>query len=627
MLGRVIGMPKNLLFRKILLMLILALFLWSSLTSLVYSKIAGPVFQRIKSEDLFDQAAIISYLAADKDNLVDDELIKAISMSIRFYGTGAYITDRDGAVLLYNVPEDVPDSVLDELNLELKNLLGDVLEQGNRKSLVIPLNQVEQDLLVVAVPIVKQEMGQAVIIGSVIMLKTMQELQASFNSLNIALLISAIIVGLIVVLPIIYMTGRLVKPLEDMQKAAAAMIEGDFSHRLEPVGGDNEISYLINAFNHLSSELDNNISNLINERNQLQHIIDGIAEGIIAVDHEGKVTQDNAMIWTLFHKNSRQHTTDELLKMTGLDELFATCLQDEKIVLVVKQSGSDLINCLISPLLDREGVLFGAVGLFRDVTESEKLEQTRHEYVSNVSHELRTPVTAMRGLLEPLNDGLVKSEEQKKRYYAILLRETIRLSNLIDDMLELSRIQTSEKTTNLGPVNLQNDLFDLAIRFGVLAEQKNIKFTAEGLHEAYPAVWGKADRILQILSALMENAVKFTEEGGKIKMLVKAEESCLSISIVDSGCGIKSEDIPYVFERFYKADKSHNEHGTGLGLSIASELAQQMGHSLSVTSSPGQGSSFTLSMPYARDIMKSEPHLKDVYESETDHEGDSDEAE
>ncbi len=612
------SMSKNFIFRRIFVTLIVALVFWSVLTSIAYSQIARPIFQKIKSETLYDQASLISYLASENNNVVNEDIIRILSLSMRFYDTGTLITNSKGKVLAYNFPENIPDNMLESMCNDFNVLLEKVVVNKTKSSIIAHSEEANQDLLMVAVPIVDEKQNAADLLGMVIMFQTMQELRASFTSLNIALLISAIIVGLLVVIPVLFFARRMVKPLTEMRDAASAMIQGDFSHRLETKEEDNEISYLVNAFNHLSSELENNINKLTKERNQLQLIIDGIAEGIVAVDAQGKVTQSNEVIWQLFHMNSKAYNPDELLRITDVYQLFETCMSERQMIVEIKKSGQNLINCLISPLFDSEDNLIGAVGLFRDVTESEKLEQTRHEYVSNVSHELRTPITAMRGLLEPLNDGLVKSEENKKRYYAILLRETIRLSHLIDDMLELSRIQTSEKTSSLGPVNLQNDLIDMAIRFSVLAEKKNIHFETSDLSIEFPAVWGKADRISQILTIIMENAIKFTPENGRISMYVTEETDKLTISIQDNGCGIRTEDLPYVFERFYKADKSHNEHGTGLGLSIAKELATRMGHTLSVSSKVNEGSIFTLGMPYAQDVMRSELHLKDVYESDVD---------
>lgn len=610
-------MKKNFILRRILFILISAIVFWSLLTSIVYLRIARPIFRNMKSDDLFDHARIISYVAANEEDLNSENLDRLLILSIHFYDSAVFITDDQGNIIVSEYAEGLPRDLLEEINNQFSTLVGNVLSNASEKSIVTVSEKMNKDLLIVSVPIIKNIGDKNYLSGSVVLIQTMDELQASYASLNSALLISALIVGLIVAIPVMFFASKVIQPLAKMREAAAAMVQGDFSQRLEPMDEDNEISYLINAFNHLASELDANITDLTNERNQLQHIIDGIAEGIIAVNSEGKVTQNNDMVWRLFHQNSNIYTADELLNITGLDELFEICLTEQRIVVEIKESGSDLINCLISPLLDQDNVLYGSVGLFRDVTESEKLEETRREYVANVSHELRTPITAMRGLLEPLNDGLVKNEENRQRYYGILLRETKRLSDLIDDMLELSRLQTSAKVTNLGPIYLQRDLLDLAMRFEVLASQKNITFEINQPAQPLPSVWGKVDRITQILSTIMENAIKFTPEGGKIEMIINEEKSGLSVSILDNGEGIKAKDLPHVFERFYKADKAHNEFGTGLGLSIAAELAEQMGHTLSVTSAEGKGSIFTLSMPYARDVMKSEPHLKDVFESES----------
>ncbi|MGB4609687.1 MAG: ATP-binding protein [Saccharofermentanales bacterium] len=613
-------MQKNFILRRILFLLLLAIVLWSILTSIVYLRIARPIFRNLKSEDLYNQARTISFVASEGDQIVTDDVIQLLTLSIRFYESGVFISDETGMTLISKYPQDIPDYFLEGIDHEFNYFVNDILSLKSRQSMIVFSERLNKDLIFVGVPIIKTVENKSYLMGSVVIVQTVDELQASYSSLNSALLISTIIVGLLIAIPIVFFASKVVQPLTEMREAAAAMVRGDFSQRLEPIEEDNEISYLINAFNHLASELDSNISKLTNERNQLQHIIDGIAEGIIAVDSEGEVTQNNDMVWHLFHQNTRLFTSDELLKITGLDQLFEICLSEQRIVVEIKESGNDLINCLISPLLDQENVLYGAVGLFRDVTESEKLEETRREYVANVSHELRTPITAMRGLLEPLNDGLVKNEENRQKYYAILLRETKRLSDLIDDMLELSRIQTSEKIINLEPVYLKNDLLDLAVRFEVLADQKHITFEMHESQEQWSTVWGKADRIIQILSTIMENAVKFTHEGGKIVMSIVEDVTGLTVSISDNGPGISLEDLPHVFERFYKADKAHNERGTGLGLSIAAELAEQMGHTLEVTSAEGEGSTFSLRMPFARDVMKSEPHLKDVYESDIEHE-------
>ena len=256
------------------------------------------------------------------------------------------------------------------------------------------------------------------------------------------------------------------------------------------------------------------------------------------------------------------------------------------------------------------------MGLFRDVTESERLEQTRRDYVANVSHELRTPLTSMRALLEPLAEGMVKSEDVKQRYYEFLLRETMRLSRLINDMLELSRIQAGTVGIEMEAVNLYSLISRLSLRYIPIASDHDIDLTVEGLSADLPLVWTNEDRSEQIFIILLDNAIKFTPEGGAVRIEIADHEYFVSISVIDNGIGIAPEDMDHVFDRFYKADKAHNQPGTGLGLSIANEIATQMGQKIRVQSEEGTGTAFTVSLPYADEILQSMDKLKEVYDSD-----------
>ncbi len=204
---------------------------------------------------------------------------------------------------------------------------------------------------------------------------------------------------------------------------------------------------------------------------------------------------------------------------------------------------------------------------------------------------MRTPLTALRGLIEPLNDGLVKTEQDRSRYYQIIYKETLRLSRLIDDLLELSRLQS-------GSVLVERKKFDVAdliqsfiFTYSNRAEQLGISLTAELPDEPLYAD-SNADRVEQVLVILFDNALKFTPEGGVVDLRVRELGNEIELMVKDSGSGIAKEDLPNVFERFYKADKAHGEPGTGLGLSIAKEIIRLMGGQISVDSELGQGAAF-----------------------------------
>jgi signal transduction histidine kinase len=220
------------------------------------------------------------------------------------------------------------------------------------------------------------------------------------------------------------------------------------------------------------------------------------------------------------------------------------------------------------------------------------LEQLRRDYVANVSHELRTPIAAIRAMSETLCDDMLPDEEQKQKYYHSILYESIRLHRLINDMLELSRLQSGsaaiEKTlTSAGPI-----LDRIETRFGILAEDWDIRFTITERARQMPPFWGHADRVEQILVILLDNAFKFTEAEGSVTLDASCSGEVITVTVSDTGKGIAEDDILYVFERFYKSDKSHSSAGTGLGLSLAKEIITKMDETIGVESVDGSGSRF-----------------------------------
>ena len=269
-----------------------------------------------------------------------------------------------------------------------------------------------------------------------------------------------------------------------------------------------------------------------------------------------------------------------------------------------------------SPVNTEEGVRTGVVGLFKDMTEMERTERMRREYVANISHELRTPLTAVRGLLEPLADGMVKSEEDKQRYYKIMLHEVMRLSRLITDMLTLSRLQAGTEYMELSRVNLEELINDVAMGYASTAQSKGIKLdvdcdhTVDGLTDP--------DRIEQVLVILIDNAMRYTPEGGSIKIKLRSGER-LIISVQDNGCGIPEKDLPHIFERFYKVDKSRGEGGTGLGLSIAKYIMEKLDENITVASELGKGTIFTFTVKkYVSNAIELGPAKESRYEKDRD---------
>jgi signal transduction histidine kinase len=216
----------------------------------------------------------------------------------------------------------------------------------------------------------------------------------------------------------------------------------------------------------------------------------------------------------------------------------------------------------------------------RFAVESERLEQIRRDYVANVSHELRTPIASVRAMGETLRDGMAKTEEKKALFYNNIVRESLRLSRLVDDLLELSRLQAGTESMQKSVFDLREVFQNIADIYSHLTIESNIRLNISANMSTPTPVCGNPDRIEQVLVILMDNAVKHTPENGEITLSRADEDGRISVCVANTGSGIPPEDLPYLFERFYKADKSHSGNGTGLGLSIAKEIMKGLGESI-----------------------------------------------
>ena len=233
----------------------------------------------------------------------------------------------------------------------------------------------------------------------------------------------------------------------------------------------------------------------------------------------------------------------------------------------------------------------GALAVLRDVTEHERLERTRRDYVANISHELRTPLSSMRGITEGLRDGLVTDDAERQRCYELLLGEVQRLSRLVNDLLELSNLQSNPAAFSVEPVDALETLYELADRTRTLAKRKGVELILDA-PEALPSVITNEDRLQQVLTILLDNAIKFTPAGGKITLSAAEEGRFVRFSVRDTGIGMDAYTQEHAFDRFHQADSSHSLQGSGLGLAIAREIMQRLDGHIGVKSKPGAGSEF-----------------------------------
>ena len=389
-----------------------------------------------------------------------------------------------------------------------------------------------------------------------------------------------------------------VKQISYLRDVAVKVAGGDFDAQADESAPD-ELGELGSALNNLSHQLSRHMYMLIVERNRLKHMLDGLSEGIIAISADGQVTHINPAIEQMFEQRKislglpdpRMKHVPEKFVWEDFDAVIKSGEPTTRTFTIRDMT----IRMTITPIVDEIGSIAGAVGLFRDITQSERLERTRREYVSNVSHELRTPLTAVRALVEPLKEGMVTGEEDRQRYYDIILREVMRLSRLINDQLELSRLQSGGVAIQKQRMTLNDLVFDVCDRYQAIAEDNELDLRIETDLTDCPMVYSNPDRVEQMLIILLDNAIKYTEKGS-VGVQVTWDEEMTYVTVHDTGIGIAEEDIPYVFDRFYKVDKAHSGKGSGLGLSIAKELLNRMNETIWVDSIKGEGSAFTFTV-------------------------------
>lgn len=392
----------------------------------------------------------------------------------------------------------------------------------------------------------------------------------------------SMLITLVVVCPIVlYASRKMASPLVEMKKVAIAMSEGNFSVRAKD-NYSGEVGQLAATLNQLAGELSKTISSLTIEGDLLRQILNSMSDGLIGFDLDQKVNLRNTTFEKIFGNEGNLEKLENglyiIMQKISLEAIknqkteITTCSFKEKSILI---SGS--------PIRSEDNGIVGTVLLFRDVTEAVRLEQTRKDYVANVSHELRSPLTAVKGLIIPLKEGMVKDDEKKNHFYEIIYNEVERLNRLVNDLFELSRLQSRNTPFDMQVVDVSNILYDQQDKFQILVEEKKMKLIVNKVEKSVYAK-GNIDRIGQVLTILIDNALKFARENSTITLSAKNQSGRAVILVHNTGSMINKDDLKFIFDRFYKVDKSHKEEGAGLGLSIAKEVITRMNGNISVKS-------------------------------------------
>ena len=448
------------------------------------------------------------------------------------------------------------------------------------------------------------------VVGVVYLRASLESVYSNINSITLIYLSAALITIVIGLLLAIIISQEITRPIEEMRKQTLRIARGDFSGQVRVMGND-ELGQLAGTVNNLSVRVEEAQESSDSERRRLDSVLSHMSDGVLATDRRGNVTIVNNMALQLL---GVEHE-DELIGKSIIDVLDIrhdytvrqlVNSEQKEMILDMSNSGSNLIlNAYLSPIQRESRFVSGLVCVLHDVTSQQKEEQERKEFVSNVSHELRTPLTSVKSYVEALSDGAWQDKEIAPQFLKVVQDETERMIRMINDLLSLSRMDAGTTKLNLEYVNI-NELFNYILnRFDMIIKKeedpKKKKYTIERFFTKKD-LWVEidTDKFTQVIDNIMNNAIKYSPDGGVITARLLETHNHVIMSISDQGLGIPRKDLSHIFDRFFRVDKarSRKQGGTGLGLAISKEVVNMLGGQIWVDSVEGKGSTFYISLPY-----------------------------
>ncbi len=394
------------------------------------------------------------------------------------------------------------------------------------------------------------------------------------------------------------------KPLAEMAKIARCMAKGDFS-RKPSIFSKDEIGDLANALSYMSDQIKSKIERIQQDTAKLDAVLSSMFEGIMVVDEKcGIVLMNPSLRKLLFVDASPEAKTPlEVIRNPHIQDIADKVIRDKQDLIsqeVIVTQPQEIVLKVNAVPIKRNGHLEGAVLVFHDITELRNLERIRQDFVANVSHELRTPISSIKGYSETLLEGAIEDKDHLKEFINIIYQDSNRLAALIDDLLDLAKIESGKMKMFFMPQEIKPVLNRC---LGVL--DKTIKdkqlLVSIDISDGIPKVMADDTRLGQVFLNLLDNAVKYTPSGGTIKISIYLSGNFVQVDVSDTGIGIPEQDLPRIFERFYRVDKARSRElgGTGLGLSIVKHIVFAHGGQVWVRSVLGQGSTFSFSIPQA----------------------------
>ena len=439
------------------------------------------------------------------------------------------------------------------------------------------------------------------VIGAVYIVGEIERVYDQMNDINKIFTNGTIIALVITAILGVLLAQTVTRPISDMRKQALAMAKGNFSRKVKVYGYD-EIGQLAITFNNLTKRLQEAQATTEGERRKLSSVLSYMTDGVIATDRKGRVILINDPAASMLNVSRETVVSQPIISLLGLDDEYTfDDLSNEQESIILDYSTKDkpyILRANFSIIQKETGFVNGLIAVLHDITEQEKIDLERREFVANVSHELRTPLTTMRSYLEALAEGAWQDENIAPQFLDVTQNETERMIRLVNDLLQLSKMDSKDYRFNKDWVDFILFFHKIIDRFEMT---KNINVTFQRfLPDKALFVELDQDKITQVLDNIISNALKYSPEGGTITFKVKEKDGYIEISVSDQGLGIPKDNLEKIFERFYRVDKARTRQmgGTGLGLAIAKEMISAHGGDVWATSKEGKGTTIIFTLPY-----------------------------
>jgi two-component system phosphate regulon sensor histidine kinase PhoR len=427
---------------------------------------------------------------------------------------------------------------------------------------------------------------------------------ASLSDITRSVLIAVVVTAVAAAILSLAIGGTVLRPLGRLARAARSIAAGNLSERVRP-RPSGEVGDVADAFNQMAHSLEDLIAAASQERNRLLAALNSSIDAVLAVNAEGRITFANMAAERLFVRSQEELVGNPFVWVMPdeqvIEALRASREEGRREMRLIERPSRYYLQVITTPIVG--GGEWAALVVFHDLTDVKRVEQVRRDFVANVSHELRTPLASIKSVIETLQSGALEDREAAQDFLSRADAEVDRLVQLVEELLELSRIESGEVPLARQPVEMAAVLPKAVERLRPQAEKQGLNLTLE-VAPNLPSIIGDAERLERVAVNLIHNALKFTPAGGSVHVSAGLADGGVTVRVSDTGVGMAPEDLPRIFERFYKADRARGSGGTGLGLAVVKHTVEAHGGTVSAQSELGHGSTFSFSIPAASPPLK-----------------------